>query len=86
VPVIAAGSVEEKPMVVARVEWSGAGLDLKTGRPSPEEIRKAVHTILADAAFPRRAKELKVSVGRYNALETTAEIVESALSTGARSA
>jgi MGT family glycosyltransferase len=86
VPVIAAGSTEEKPMVAARVAWSGAGVDLKTGRPSPEEIRKAVHTILGDAAFQRRAKELKVSFGRYNALETTAEIVESTLSTPARSA
>jgi MGT family glycosyltransferase len=86
VPVIAAGSTEEKPIVAARVAWSGAGLDLKTGRPSPEEIRKAVRTILADDAFRRRAEELKVSFRRYNALQTTAEIVESTLGARARSA
>lgn len=86
VPVIAAGSTEEKPIVAAHVAWSGAGLDLKTGRPSPEEIRKAVHTILGDSAFKRRAEELKVSFGRYSAFETTAEIVESTLRTRARSA
>jgi UDP:flavonoid glycosyltransferase YjiC (YdhE family) len=55
----------------------------KTIWPSPEEIHKAVHTILGDAAFHRRANELKASFGRYNALETTAEIVELTLSTRA---
>ena len=34
VPVVVAGATEEKPEVAARVAWSGAGLDLRTGRPS----------------------------------------------------
>ena len=35
VPVVVAGASEEKPEVAARAAWSGAGIDLRTGRPSP---------------------------------------------------
>jgi MGT family glycosyltransferase len=79
VPVIVAGSTEEKPMVAARAAWSGAGIDLKTGKPSPEQIRNAVRTVLSDPTFQSRAKALKSSFGDYNALQTINEAVESAV-------
>jgi hypothetical protein len=34
VPLVVAGASEDKPEVGARVAWSGAGLNLKTGKPS----------------------------------------------------
>ena len=46
VPVVVAGASEEKPEVAARVAWSGAGIDLRTGRPSPRQVRRAVRHAL----------------------------------------
>ena len=35
VPLVVAGDSEDKPEVAARVRWSGTGVDLRTGRPTP---------------------------------------------------
>ena len=58
VPVIVAGRTEEKAEVGARVAWSGLGLDLRTGTPSPARIRSAVDTVLATDRYRRRAAEI----------------------------
>lgn len=54
VPLVVAGDTEDKPEVAARVAWSGVGLNLKTGRPKPKTIRRAVRRVL-DTPEPRLA-------------------------------
>lgn len=51
VPLVVAGGGEDKPEVAARVAWSGVGLNLRTGRPKPEAIRRAVREVLGDSRF-----------------------------------
>ncbi len=41
VPLVVAGDSEDKPEVAARVAWSGAGIDLRTGRPSQAMVARA---------------------------------------------
>ena len=36
VPLVVAGTTEDKPEVAARVAWSGAGINLKTATPAPQ--------------------------------------------------
>jgi MGT family glycosyltransferase len=52
VPLVVAGSTEDKPEVAARVSWAGVGVDLRTGTPTPDAIRRAVHTVRSG---PQRA-------------------------------
>lgn len=59
VPLVVAGSSEDKPEVAARVAWSGAGIDLRTGRPSGTRIRAAVRTVLDDPSYRRSAMRLQ---------------------------
>ncbi len=68
VPIIAAGSTEDKPYVSARVAWSGAGLNLKTGNPSQEQIREAVRQVIRKAEFRHRALTLSRNIRRTDAL------------------
>jgi MGT family glycosyltransferase len=75
VPLIVAGDSEEKPEVAARVAWSGAGLDLRTGRPSPTQLHDAVRTILARPQYRRRAQVIRDDFARYNALDAIAALV-----------
>lgn len=51
VPLVVAGTTEDKPEVAARVAWSGTGLRLRTGTPTPEKVRKAVLRVLADDRY-----------------------------------
>jgi UDP:flavonoid glycosyltransferase YjiC (YdhE family) len=83
VPVVLAGASEDKPQVGARVNWSGAGIDLKTGTPTAEQIRDAVLLLLRDPGYRDRAKALGASIAKTNALTTIAEIVEAAIAENA---
>jgi MGT family glycosyltransferase len=76
VPLVVAGDSEEKPEIAARVAWAGAGINLESARPSPEQIRDAVLTALADSRYRRGAQALRDDFGRYNALDAIASAVE----------
>jgi Glycosyl transferases, related to UDP-glucuronosyltransferase len=69
VPVIAAGLTEDKCEVSARVEWTGVGINLRTGRPSAEAVASAVDEILTNPKYRARARELAAEVSKENALE-----------------
>jgi MGT family glycosyltransferase len=79
VPVLAAGATEDKPFVCARVAWSGAGIDLRTGSPAPEQIRDAVRLILSDRTYRDKAKEMEKNFMRYDALNSIANGIELAI-------
>jgi MGT family glycosyltransferase len=76
VPLVVAGSTEDKPEVAARVAWSGAGLNLKTGTPSPAMIRDAVHEVLDDCRYLQRARELEASFARRHGIAEIAALVD----------
>ena len=52
VPLVVAGDSEDKPEVAARVQWSGTGVNLHTGRPSPAMVARAVRRVLATPVLP----------------------------------
>jgi MGT family glycosyltransferase len=62
VPLVVAGATEDKPEVAARVAWSGTGVDLRTGTPSPAKVAAGVRRVLAEdghrSAAARVAAEL----------------------------
>ena len=56
VPLIVAGGDLDKPEIAARVGWSGAGIDLRTGRPTDTAVGTAVDKILANPRYRERAQ------------------------------
>ena len=72
VPIVAAGSSEDKPEVAAQVAWSGTGIDLRTNTPTPDTIRAAVRQVLDGPAYRLRAGAL---AAEFASLNTTAEIL-----------
>ncbi|WP_165974727.1 glycosyltransferase [Nonomuraea deserti] len=75
VPLVVAGDTEDKPEVAARVQWSGAGLDLRTGRPRPEQVRQAVVTVLGDAGYRAAARRLRAEIAESDPFGAVAGIV-----------
>ncbi|WP_353815559.1 nucleotide disphospho-sugar-binding domain-containing protein [Agromyces sp. SYSU T00266] len=59
VPIVAAGDTEEKVETCARVEWSGVGLDLRTGTPRSGDIEDAVRRVLDDPRHRRAAERIR---------------------------
>jgi MGT family glycosyltransferase len=76
VPLICAGKSEDKPEICARIDWLGAGIDLKTDRPTPAQIQAAVSKILAEQSYQHRARNLQKIMSEYDAPSIAATLIE----------
>ncbi|GII52375.1 N-glycosyltransferase [Planotetraspora thailandica] len=76
VPLVVGGSTEDKPQIAARVEWSGTGVNLGTARPDDAALRTALETVLSTPSYRARALELREEFGRFDALQSIADLVE----------
>lgn len=76
VPIIAGGTTEDKPEVGNRVAYSGVGINLRTSRPTAEQVRAAVRTVMGDGRFRESAKRIAGELARYNAAQTGAALLE----------
>lgn len=81
-PLVVAGTTEDKLDVSARVEWSGAGINLKTDTPTPEQVRAAVRALLADPRYRERARALQAEYARYDAVARGVALIERLAATG----
>lgn len=70
VPQVLGGVTEDKPEIGVRAEWSGVGIDLHTGRPTPEQILKGVDEVLADPKYKSRCVELSKLMAEADPLGT----------------
>ncbi len=75
-PMVVAGSTEDKPEVAARVAWSGAGVNLRTGTPDPAMVRTAVREVLDDDRYLHRARELETAFARRDGLAEIAVMLD----------
>jgi MGT family glycosyltransferase len=80
VPLVVAGNTEDKPEVAARVAWSGAGIDLRTGTPTPKSIRTAVRDVLNDDRYLRRARELEAAYAQRDGVAEIAALIDEVVS------
>ncbi|MCU0493554.1 MAG: hypothetical protein MUD01_18360 [Chloroflexaceae bacterium] len=76
VPLIVAGTTEEKPEIAARVAWSGAGINLKTKTPTPEQLRNAVQELMTNGRYRQAAARIQADYARHNAPEEAATLLE----------
>ena len=68
VPLVVAGDSEDKPEVAARVQWSGAGINLHTGKPSQAMVARAVRRVLARPSYRARARTLQEEIAACDPL------------------
>ncbi len=69
VPLIVAGNSEDKPEVASRVVYTGCGIDMNTGKPSPAKLRKAVMQILEEASYREAAMKISEDYRKHNAVD-----------------
>jgi MGT family glycosyltransferase len=76
VTLVVAGDTEDKPEVAARVAWTGAGIDLRTGTPTPGAVRAAVREVLNDDRYLSAARRLEAAFARRNGVAEIAARVD----------
>jgi MGT family glycosyltransferase len=80
VPIVAAGTTEDKLETTARVAWSGAGISLRTESPEPGKVREAVTAVLTRPRYreasARIGAEIAASPGLAGLDAAIAEVTE----------
>ena len=79
VPLVVAGNTEDKPEVAARVEWFGAGVNLRTGTPSATAVGHAVREVLADDSYRRAARRLQSAYARCDGVGGVVAVLDEVL-------
>lgn len=80
VPLVVAGSTEDKPEVATRVAWAGCGRNLRSGTPRPAAIRRAVREVLATPTHRTRSRQVAASIA---ALPDPVDVIEAGLAAAA---
>jgi UDP:flavonoid glycosyltransferase YjiC (YdhE family) len=62
--------------VNARVEWSGAGIDLKTNTPTAEALAKAVRCVLNQPRYRSSAAQLATEFAKLDARQEVIRIFD----------
>jgi len=76
IPLVVAGGDLDKPEVAARVGWSGAGIDLRTGTPTPAAVGAAVDRVLGTASFREAATRVGEQLRSLGGAPRAAELLE----------
>lgn len=76
VPLVVAGGTEDKMEVAARVEWAGAGVNLRKQRPSPDEVRDAVREVLTNPVYRENARRIQADFAKCDAPTLAVELLE----------
>jgi MGT family glycosyltransferase len=65
VPLVVAGTTEDKMEVSARVTWAGVGIALRTDTPSSQSVAASVSAVLSEPSYRAKARELQRSYAGY---------------------
>ena len=76
IPVISAGLTEDKEEVSAHVQWSGAGIDLRTNQATPEAIKHAVDEISTRPGYRERALQLSLEFASHDVEAELLSLIE----------
>jgi MGT family glycosyltransferase len=80
VPLVVAGNTEDKPEVAARVEYFGAGVNLRTGVPAAGDVRRAVRTVLNDDGYRQAAARLQTAYAKRDGVAEIASLIDEVIS------
>lgn len=69
VPMVVAGVHEGKNQINARVGYFRLGIDLRTEKPKPSQVRLAVEQVLAEDKYKQNVTKLKEEFSRFNSKE-----------------
>jgi UDP:flavonoid glycosyltransferase YjiC (YdhE family) len=75
-PVVTAGTTEDKADVGARVRRAGVGINLRTNRPSPEKLKSAIDAVLDQPKYRAAAERIKARLDELDAPTRAAELLE----------
>jgi len=76
IPLVIGGGDLDKPEIAARVAWTGAGVNLRTGTPTAAQVRRGYDRVVADASFRDAAARVGAELRSLGGPTRAAELLE----------
>jgi MGT family glycosyltransferase len=78
-PMVAAGVNEGKNEICARIGYFRLGINLKTEKPSPEKIKKAVDEVISNPSYKQNVEKLRNEFRQYDTNKLSADYILSVI-------
>jgi UDP:flavonoid glycosyltransferase YjiC (YdhE family) len=76
VPIVATGGKEDKPVVGSRVAWSGVGRRIRSERPTPRALRRAILAVLHQPQYRQASQLVAADIAAAPGFSGLADIVD----------
>jgi UDP:flavonoid glycosyltransferase YjiC (YdhE family) len=76
VPLVVAGTTEDKTEIAARAEWAGVAVNLRTENPAPEAVLAAVEEVISNSKYKERALVLEKEMATFDPMEIVVKHIE----------
>lgn len=76
VPIVVAAKAGPNLEIGNRVAYTGAGINLRTSTPTPQQVAGAVQTILRDSRYRAAAEAIQAELNRHDAPQEAATLLE----------
>lgn len=76
VPIVVAGTAADQPEIANRIAYSGAGINLRTSSPTPQQVADSVRTVLREPRYRAAAQAIQAELNRHNAPEEAVTLLE----------
>ena len=76
IPLVAAGKSEDKMEICTRIEWSRVGINLKTDKPTPKQLQKAIQQILDNPHYRQQAQKIQTEIVQSSPAEKAAKLLQ----------
>lgn len=76
VPIVATGGKEDKPEVGARVAWSGVGRRIRSERPTPRALRRAIRDVLNEPRYREASMRVAADMAEAPGFAGLARVVD----------
>ena len=76
VPIVATGGKEDKPEVGARVAWSGVGRRIRSERPTPQALRRAILAVLNEPRYRQASRLVATDMATAPGFVGLSEIID----------
>lgn len=76
IPLVIAGGDLDKPEIAARVAWAGAGVNLRTGTPTADQVARGFDRVVQDAAYRQAAARVGTQLNALGGARHAAELLE----------
>jgi UDP:flavonoid glycosyltransferase YjiC (YdhE family) len=76
IPLVVAGAGEDKPEVCARAEWAGVAVNLRTGQPTKEALRKAIDEVISNSKYKKATQKLEAEMATFDPMTVITKTID----------